>query len=56
MTGQKSKIIDIEAHALFRTLERGARFGLNYFETKERIFKTVRLGKLARRKHLSREN
>ncbi len=56
MTGQKIKIIDIEAHALFRTLERGTKFGLNYFDTKERMFKTVRLGNLAGRKHLSREN
>ena len=47
------KIIDIETHAFFRMLERGLKFGLDYYETKERAFSTVRLGKLARRKHLS---
>lgn len=51
----KRVIIDIEAHALFRTLERGLKFGLNYYETKERVFKAVRVGKLAKRKHLSTE-
>ncbi len=52
----KKKIIDIEAHAFFRMLERGSEFGLSYFETKDRAFKTVRLGKLAKRKHLSKKN
>lgn len=52
----KKKIIDIESHAFFRMLERGYEFGLNYYETKDRAFKTVKLGKLAKRKHLSREN
>ena len=51
----KRKIIDIEAHALFRVLERGSKFGLNYYETKERAFSAVRLGKLAERKHLSKK-
>ncbi len=51
----KKKIIDIEVHALFRVLERGLKFNLDYYETKERVFKTVRLDKLARRKHLSKE-
>ena len=50
----KKQIIDIEAHALFRILERGSKFGLNYYETKEMVFKTVRNGKLAKRKHLSK--
>ncbi len=50
------KIIDIETHALFRALERGAEFGLDYYETKDRAFKTVRFGKLAKRKHLSKKN
>ena len=50
----KKKIIDIEAHALFRALERGPRFGLNYYETKERAFNTIRIGRLAKRKHLSK--
>jgi len=52
----KKKIIDIEVHALFRALERGSEFGLNYYETKDRAFKTAKLGKLAKRKHLSRKN
>lgn len=52
----KKKIIDIEAHALFRMLERGFEFGLDYYETKNRAFKTARLGKKAKRKHLSRKN
>lgn len=47
-------IIDIESHALFRMLGRGMKFGLDYYETKERVFNTVRLGKLARWKHLSK--
>jgi len=50
------KIVDIETHALFRMLERGSEFGLNYYETKDRAFKTARLGKLAKRKHLSKKN
>jgi len=54
--GLKKKIIDIETHALFRMLERGSEFGLNYYETKDRAFKTARLGKQAKRKHLSRKN
>lgn len=48
------KIIDIEAHALFRMLERGLKFGLDYCEMKERAFNTVRLGKLTKRKHISK--
>ena len=49
------KIIDIESHAFFRMLERGIKFRLSYYETKERAFSTVRLGKLAKRKHLSKD-
>jgi len=52
----KRKIIDIESHAFFRMLERGFEFGLNYYEVKERVFKTVKFGKLAKRKHLSEKN
>ena len=52
----KKKVIDIESHAFFRMLERGSEFGLNYYEVKERAFKTVRLGRLAKRKHLSKKN
>ena len=50
------KIIDIEAHALFRMLEIGSEGGLDYYETKDRAFKTARLSKLAKRKHLSKKN
>ena len=53
---KKEKIIDIEAHTFLRIFERGAKYGLSYYECKERIFKTVRLGKLAKRKHLSKNN
>ena len=56
MIGLKKKIIDVEAHALFRMLERGSESGLDYYETKDRAFKTVRLDKLSKRKHLSRQN
>ncbi len=51
----KKVIIDIEAHALFGTLERGLKFWLNYYEAKERAFKAVRAGKPAKRKHLSKK-
>ena len=51
---KKEKFIEIETHAFLRTLERGAKYGLSYYECKERAFSTVRLGKLARRKHLSK--
>ncbi len=56
MVNLKKKIIDIEAHALFRMLERGSGFNLDYYETKNRAFKTVRLGRLAKIKHLSKKN
>ena len=56
MNTLKKKIIDIESHALFRMLERGTKFGLDYYETKNRAFGTVRLGKLSKRKHLSKNN
>ena len=49
------KIIDIDAHALFRALERGMQFGLSYYETKDRAFTTVRAEKQAKRKHRSRK-
>ena len=51
---KKEKVIEIEAHAFLRMLERGAKHGLNYYECKDRAFKTVRLGNLAKRKHLSK--
>lgn len=51
---KKDKVIDIEAHAFLRMLERGAKFGLSYYECKDRAFKSVRLGNLAKRKHLSK--
>jgi len=56
MISLKKKIIDIETHAFFRMLERGSEFGLDYYETKERTFKTVKLSKKAKRKHLSEKN
>ena len=52
----KKKIIDIEAHAFFRMLERGSEFGLDYYETKDRAFKAVESDKLSKRKHLSKKN
>ncbi len=51
---KKEIIIDIEAHAFLRMLERGAKYGLDYYECKDRAFKTVRLKNLAKRKHLSK--
>ena len=51
---KKEKVIDIDAHVFLRMLERGAKYGLSYYECKDRAFKTVRLGKLAKRKHLSK--
>ncbi|MEK6939458.1 MAG: hypothetical protein AABX31_01905 [Nanoarchaeota archaeon] len=51
----KKKIIDIEAHAFFRLMERGTQFGLSFEETKERSFNAVRNGKLSVRKHKSRK-
>jgi hypothetical protein len=49
------KIINIETHAFFRMLERGQRCGLDYIETKERVFSTVRSGRFAR-KHFSKRH
>jgi hypothetical protein len=51
----KKKIIDIEAHALFRLIERGTRHGLNYYESKSRAFQTIKLGNLTAKKHKSRK-
>ena len=56
MTSMKKKVIDIDAHAILRLLERGQAYGLNYNEAKDRAFETVRRGNLAKRKHLSKEN
>lgn len=50
------KIIDLEAHALFRMLERGSEYGLDYYETKERAFQAVRCGRLTKKKHISKKN
>lgn len=47
-------LIIIKTHALFRLVERGQKFGLNYFEARERAFQTVRRGKISKRKHKSR--
>ena len=41
----REKIIDIDTHAFFRMLERGMANGLDFHETKERAFQTVREGK-----------
>jgi len=49
------KPINIESHAFFRMLERGIQHGLNYYETKERTYITVRLGKYSK-KHKSKAN
>lgn len=51
---KKEKIIEIEAHAFLRMLERGAKYGLSYYECKEMAFKTVRIGHSAKRRHLSK--
>ena len=56
MTTLKKKIIDIETHAFFRMLERGSKFGLDYYDTKNRVFETAKLGKLSKRRHLSKKN
>lgn len=37
-------------------IERGQRYGLDYTETKKRAFAAVRSGRLAARKHLSRQH
>ena len=52
---EKRKVIDLDEHALLRAEERGIHYGLNYIETVERIFKTVKYGRPARRKHLSKK-
>ena len=52
----KKKVVDIETHAFFRMIERGSEFGLDYYETKDRAFKTAKLGKPPKRKHLSGKN
>ncbi len=51
----KKKIIDIEAHAFFRLMERGTKFGLGFEEAKERVFNAVGNDKLSARKHRSRK-
>lgn len=37
-------------------LERGSKFGLSYYETKDRAFSTAKLGKKSKRKHKSGKN
>lgn len=34
-------------------LERGLKYGLDYYETKDRAYTTIRTGKIANRKHSS---
>ena len=53
---KKEKIIEIEAHAFLRMLERGLQFGLDYCECRERAFCAVKLGNFPKRKHLSKDN
>ncbi|MBI5388939.1 hypothetical protein HZB01_01005 [Candidatus Woesearchaeota archaeon] len=48
----KNKKIDIETHAFLRALERGSLFGLDYYETRERILITAKDGVWAK-KHQS---
>ena len=47
------KTIHIESHAFFRMLERGNKFGLDYYETKKRAYSTIRNGKITKYKHKS---
>lgn len=56
MSKLKQKIIDIDAHAFFRMLERGIQFGLDHYETKERAFETVKNAQISTRKHRSNKN
>ena len=51
----KKKIVDIETHSFFRMLERGLRYNLDYYETKERAFDAVRKGRSSK-KHLSKNH
>ena len=48
------KVIDIDAHAFFRMVERGIQVGLNLHETQQRAFQTVRAGKCSHHKHKSK--
>ncbi|MBI4918304.1 hypothetical protein HY837_00100 [archaeon] len=52
----KDRVIDVEMHAFFRMIERGAQLGLDYLETKNRAFQTIKNGKKSNRKHLSRNH
>lgn len=54
ITTVKEKIIAVDTHAFYRTVERGIKFGLDYYETRSRVFQTVREGHLSIRKHLSK--
>ncbi len=51
----KKKIIDIDAHSFLRMLKRSTEFGIDFYDIKQRAFETVRFGKLAKRKHLSKK-
>jgi hypothetical protein len=37
----KKRIIEFEVHAMHRMLHRGAKFGLDYFETESRVKQTA---------------
>ena len=51
---KKPLAIDFDFHAVFRLAQRSIEFGLTYEQARERTLKTVQLGHLAKRKHLSK--
>jgi hypothetical protein len=51
----KGKKIHLSVHCSLRILERGLSFGLDYEETKERIFQTLKYGNISKRKHNSHD-
>ncbi len=50
------KKVFLDSHSLIRAVERGLQFGLSYYETNERILKTIKFGRSPSWKHLSRFN
>ncbi len=49
----KEKVIDIDAHAHIRLMQRAIQFGLSCEDAKERAFRTVKLGNETPWKHRS---
>jgi hypothetical protein len=49
------KTIIIEAHALYRLMQRGLRYNLTFPESEKRVFETFKKGKEAQ-KHCSRKH